>query len=35
MTKFTDKGYGVIIGEYAVLNEKGVGQKAVPLRFSI
>ncbi len=27
MTKFTDKGYGVIIGEYAVMKENGIGQK--------
>ncbi len=33
MTKFTDKGYGVIIGEYAVLNEKGVGQKPDTAKF--
>ncbi len=27
MSKFTDKGYGVIIGEYAVMKENGVGMK--------
>ncbi len=27
MSKFTDKGYGVIIGEYAVMKGSGVGQK--------
>ncbi len=27
MTKFTDKGYGVIIGEYAVMKSSGIGQK--------
>ena len=27
MSKFTDKGYGVIIGEYAVMKGNGIGQK--------
>ncbi len=27
LTKFTDQGYGIIIGEYAVMKEKGSGQK--------